>query len=209
MKLGTPATWHDYVEKHAHACLYTWPVTMGYFLSSAPQAGHRGWAWTCCGCLAFMHLGRGVIAQLPPVRHLDTLWEKGPCHDWQILTKSPSSGILPLFQRDSCLQGHIWFQSSYLQELMLFSSDSVAQTCCHFAGISAEAAAATCWGSIGFPCCWCGTAHWVSLCVAACLYPQAKRPHGKGRAAGQCPYQTLEHLVCTAEGDVCMHHSKL
>lgn len=154
MKLGTPATWHDYVEKHAHACLYTWPVTMGYFLSSAPQAGHRGWAWTCCGCLAFMHLGRGVIAQLPPVRHLDTLWEKGPCHDWQILTKSPSSGILPLFQRDSCLQGHIWFQSSYLQELMLFSSDSVAQTCCHFAGISAEAAAATCWGSIGFPCCW-------------------------------------------------------
>lgn len=52
------------------------PVTTGCFLSSVPQAGHGCWAWTCCGCLAFMHLGPGIIAQLPPVSHLETLWEK-------------------------------------------------------------------------------------------------------------------------------------
>lgn len=43
MKLETPATWHDYVEKHTSVStdiLWLWPVTVGYFLSSAPQAGH-------------------------------------------------------------------------------------------------------------------------------------------------------------------------
>lgn len=63
MKLGTPATLHDCVEKHA--CVYRHSLAMachhGLFPVPALQAGHSCWAQTCVGCLAFMHLGPAIM----------------------------------------------------------------------------------------------------------------------------------------------------
>ena len=128
---GRTAALHDYVEKYvcAYVCCLAAACYHGPFPVFCPAGETELLGMDpVVERLAFVSLGPGVIAQQPK-RGIVTLQEKGPCQDWQILAKSPSSGIPPLFQSDRCPHGLVWFQPSCFQELMGFTVDSVSQTC--------------------------------------------------------------------------------
>lgn len=137
----------------------------------------------CCGVLGIHAVGPRCHCSTTQTRQLHSMG-KGPHQDWQILAKS---GIPLLFQSDCCPQGLVWFQSSYFQELMGFTIDSVSQTCWCFAETSVEAAAEICWFSTGFSILlvWDGT-FGLFLCCWVSKTSGKLCHHCKGRAAGQC-----------------------